>query len=131
MGTDRGRSYDAQAFDDVKQQKCLAHILRSIREVLKTKKGRARDFGERLKALLQDAMQLWRIHPARWRTSPPGPTCRTRSPITCARGLTDPDNQRLLNGSAGTMTGAISCASWRTRALSRRTTGPSGPCVRP
>ena len=59
MVTDRGRSYDAQAFDDVKQQKCLAHILRSISDVVATKKGRARDFGERLKALLQDAMQLW------------------------------------------------------------------------
>ena len=33
MVTDRGRSYDAQAFDEVSQQKCLAHILRSIRDV--------------------------------------------------------------------------------------------------
>lgn len=64
MVTDRGRSDDAQAFDDVKQQKCLAHILRSISEVLKTKKGRARDVGERLTGLLQDTMQLWRgSHP--------------------------------------------------------------------
>ena len=49
MATDRGRSYDAQGFEEVKQQKCLAHILRSVRDVLRTKKGRARDFGERLK----------------------------------------------------------------------------------
>jgi transposase len=28
MVTDRGRSYDAQAFDHVAQQKCLSHILR-------------------------------------------------------------------------------------------------------
>ena len=33
-------------------QQCLAHILRSIDAVLVTKKDRARDFGERLKALL-------------------------------------------------------------------------------
>jgi hypothetical protein len=30
MVTDRGRSYDAQAFDPVEQPKCLAHILRSF-----------------------------------------------------------------------------------------------------
>jgi hypothetical protein len=57
--TDRGRSYDAQAFDGVPQQKCLAHILRSISEVLEMKTGRARDFGAQLKALLQDALALW------------------------------------------------------------------------
>ena len=33
MVTDRGRSYDAQALSGVKQQKCLAHVLRSISEV--------------------------------------------------------------------------------------------------
>jgi hypothetical protein len=62
MATDRGRSDDAQSFDDVKQQKCAAHILRSIQEVVQTKTGRARDFGERLKTLLQDAMQLGRAY---------------------------------------------------------------------
>ncbi|MGH8059283.1 MAG: IS66 family transposase [Candidatus Entotheonellia bacterium] len=59
MVTDRGRSYDAQAFDNVRQHKCLAHIQRSLREVLETKTGRARAFGEGLKVLLQDALQLW------------------------------------------------------------------------
>ena len=34
MVTDRGRSYDAQALSGVKQQKCLAHVLRSISEVV-------------------------------------------------------------------------------------------------
>ena len=60
MVTDRGRSSDAQAFDAVAQQKCLAQILRSISAVLQTKKGRARDCGERLKGLLQNAMPLGR-----------------------------------------------------------------------
>ena len=36
MVTDRGRSYDAQALSGVKQQKCLAHMLRSISEVVQT-----------------------------------------------------------------------------------------------
>jgi hypothetical protein len=43
MVTDRGWSYDAQAFDEVPQHKYLAHILRSIHDVVATKKGRARD----------------------------------------------------------------------------------------
>ena len=42
MVTDRGRSYDAQALAGVKQQKCLAHVLRSISEVVQTKRGRGR-----------------------------------------------------------------------------------------
>ena len=37
MVTDRGRSYDAQALSSVRQQKCLAHVLRSISEVVETK----------------------------------------------------------------------------------------------
>jgi transposase len=100
MVTDRGRSYDAQAFDAVKQQKCLAHILRSIRTVLQTKKGRARAFGERLKELLQEALQLWRGYHA-------GEVADFAAQAQCLRDaithhlrnrcLTDPDNQRLLN----------------------------------
>lgn len=62
MSTDRGRSYDAQAFDEVRQQKCLAHIQRSIRDVLATQVGRARDFGEGLKALFQEALALWHTY---------------------------------------------------------------------
>ena len=59
MVTDRGRSYDAQALSGVKQQKCLAHVLRSISEVVKTRTGRGRSFGKRLKGLLREAMELW------------------------------------------------------------------------
>ena len=32
----------------MKQQKCLAHVLRSISEVVQTKRGRGRSFGKRL-----------------------------------------------------------------------------------
>ena len=66
MVTDRGRSYDAQALSGVKQQKCLAHVLRSISEVVQTKRGRGRTpdrsrghgFGKRLSGLLREAMEL-------------------------------------------------------------------------
>ena len=58
MVTDRGRSYDAQALSEVRQQKCLAHVLRSISEVVQTKTGRGRSFGKRLSGLLREAMEL-------------------------------------------------------------------------
>src|SRR3954453_6300421 len=46
--TDRGKSYDAKELEEVQQQKCIPHALRSINEVLQTKQGRARQFGSRL-----------------------------------------------------------------------------------
>ena len=55
MVTDRGRSYDGQALSGVKQQKCLAHVLRSISEVVQTKTGRGRSFGKGLCRLLREA----------------------------------------------------------------------------
>jgi hypothetical protein len=58
MVTDRGRSYDSQTLADVRQQKCLAHVLRSINEVVETKNGRGRTFGNHLKGLLREAMEL-------------------------------------------------------------------------
>lgn len=62
MVTDRGRSYDAEEFNAVKQQKCLGHVQRSISEVLKTKTGKARWFGGALKAMLKRATELWSEH---------------------------------------------------------------------
>ena len=62
MVTDRGRSYDAQALSGVKQQKCLAHVLRSISDVVETKTGRGRSFGKGLSALLREAIELWRSY---------------------------------------------------------------------
>lgn len=100
METDRGRSYDAQAFDGVAQQKCLAHIQRSISAVLELKKGRARDFGERLKALLTEAMRVWHAYHAGEVEEFTTTAQHLREEITHhlrARSLKDPDNQRLLN----------------------------------
>src|SRR5918912_3531733 len=54
--TDRGKSYDAKELEQVKQQKCIPHALRSISEVLETKQGRARHFGTRLKRLLKEGL---------------------------------------------------------------------------
>lgn len=100
MVTDRGRSYDAQAFDGVDQQKCLAHILRSIKTVLERKTGRARGVGEQLKALLQEALVLWHDYRDGHVTEFKVDAEALQADLTYQlrhRRLRDPDNQRLLN----------------------------------
>ena len=59
MGTDRGRSYEDQSFNRVKQRKCLAHLQRTLSEVLDRKKGRARELAEGTRELLRLAVGLW------------------------------------------------------------------------
>jgi transposase len=102
MVTDRGTSYDAQELSGVKQQKCLAHVLRSINAVLANQTGKACWFGHHLKQLLQAALELWQAFQAG--------TVRTaeyhrrgqelKQALTehlTPRKLSDADNQRLLN----------------------------------
>jgi transposase len=98
--TDRGRRDDAQAFDHVAQHKCLAHILRSISDVVERKTGRARDFGAPLKACLQEALALWHR-----RREDPMADFKVEADALQAeltyqlrdRRLKDRDHQRLLN----------------------------------
>jgi hypothetical protein len=59
MVTDRGRSYEARSLNWVKQQKCLAHLQKTLSTLLEKKKGRAREFGEKLKMLFRMALDLW------------------------------------------------------------------------
>jgi transposase len=59
MGTDRGRSYEDKSFRRVKQRKCLAHLQRTLGEVLDRKKGRARELAEGTRELLRLAVGLW------------------------------------------------------------------------
>jgi transposase len=58
MVCDRGKSYDAEELQSVSQQKCLAHLLRNAAEVTQGKTGRARQFSQRLKDLLRQALAL-------------------------------------------------------------------------
>jgi hypothetical protein len=100
MVTDRGRSYDAHTFDDVRQQQCLAHIQRSLSDVLETKTGRARAFGEGLTALLQDALQLWHAYHEGTGADFATEAKALQEELTSQlrdRPLKDPDTQRLLN----------------------------------
>jgi transposase len=68
LSTDRGRSYDARALAGVKQQKCLAHVQRSLSEALDQPAGgerlvgRGRHFCLHLKKLLRDATALWEAY---------------------------------------------------------------------
>jgi hypothetical protein len=104
--TDRGKSYDAKELEGVKQQKCIPHALRSIDQVLEIKRGRARHFGARLKALLKEGLQLWHdYHDRHGRLS--GFDVRVRQHRAAVtrplkpRRLRDADNQRLLDQFGG------------------------------
>jgi hypothetical protein len=100
MVTDRGRAYDAKEFEATKQQKCIFHVGRSIEEVLETKVGAARDFGERLLALLDEALEHWhRWHDGKRRGWKRKAECIQRriSQHLAPRKFRDPDNQRLLD----------------------------------
>jgi transposase len=100
MVTDRGRSYDARAFDRVEQQKCLAHILRSLSDVVERKTGRARECGTRLKTVLQDALALWHEYRDGQVTDFKLEAEALQAELTYQlrdRRLKDRDNQRLLN----------------------------------
>jgi transposase len=99
MGTDRGRSYEDKSFRRVKQRKCLAHLQRTLGEVLDRKKGRARELAEGTRGLLRLAMGLWeqyhdghREEFARWM-----PEVRFALNYHLRdRPLKDQDNQKLL-----------------------------------
>lgn len=100
--TDRGRSYDAKELLEIEQQKCLGHIQRSIKEVLKNQSGQALRFGLELKGLLKEAISLYHdfhdpnkklpYYEKSVRELDLRITYHLRNRI-----LKDPDNQRLLN----------------------------------
>jgi len=99
--SDRGKSYDAEALASLLKQKCLAHLLRNISEAVKSKQGRARQFGARLKVLLREGLALWHARRdltpedfhAGHRELDEKLTHQLRNRV-----LRDDDNQRLLNG---------------------------------
>jgi len=104
--TDRGKSYDAKELAGVKQQKCIAHALRSINQVLEIKRGRARHFGTRLKGLLKEGLQLWHeYHDHHGQLA--GFAVRVRQHKAAMtrhlkpRRLRDAENQRLLDQFGG------------------------------
>jgi transposase len=98
--TDRGRSYDAIELAGVRQQKCLAHIQRSLSEVVARQQGKARAFGSRLKGLFRQALELWHAYHDGKRAGFAAQAQQLQAALTYQlrdRPLKDPDNQRLLN----------------------------------
>ena len=101
MVSDRGKSYDAEEFAGVAQQKCLGHLVRNVTDVVEGKRGRAREFGVRLKVLLREGLALWHARGglgadefrARAHKLDEQLTHHLRNRI-----LRDDDNQRLLDG---------------------------------
>lgn len=96
--TDRGKSYDAKVFEEIKQQKCLGHILRNISLTLESKTGPARSFGLKLKDLLRQGIQLWKGGPTDGREQA---VQNLETELTWHlrdRYFKDDDNQRLLDG---------------------------------
>ena len=96
--TDRGVSYDAKAFNDMRQQKCIGHLLKNISMVLETKSGPSRGFGSELKVLFQEALELANSPPSQgWMAKVEDLELRLAWHLR-NRMLKDDDNQRLLTG---------------------------------
>ena len=99
MVTDRGRSYEAHSFRRVKQQKCLAHLQKTLSTLLEQKKSRAREFGENLKMLFGMALALWEEYHAGAVVDFAARAAELRLVISYQlreRALRDPDNRHLL-----------------------------------
>ena len=100
MVADRGRSYDSRTLSGVRQQKCMAHILRSISEALEIKVGRGRSFGKRLAELLREAIELRESERRGEASNFIAESERLKREVSNhlrERPIPDPDNQRLLN----------------------------------
>lgn len=98
--TDRFRSYDAKELQGVRQQKCLAHILRNLSDHLETKQGRSRCFAEELQQIFGSSLELWHAwhegHRRGYHASADQLQERLRHHLRNRR-LRDPENDRLLN----------------------------------
>ena len=101
MGTDRGKSYDAEELLGVAQQKCIPHIQRNLNDVLETKSGPAAGFGRKLKDLLWQGVELWKAYHKGETANYDEQVKQLDAQLTHHlrnRIFKDNDNQRLLNG---------------------------------
>lgn len=101
--TDRGKSYDARNLSNLKQQKCLSHLDRTLAAVLEQAQApRARHLVLQLKDLFQRGWQLYRaFHDPQQKTPAYDRQARAlQEELTWwlrERPLTDAHNQRLVN----------------------------------
>jgi transposase len=100
MITDRGKSYDARELREVKQQKCLAHLQRSLSQAMERQRESEQGFGRQLKELLSEAVALWHAYHEGERADLEAKREALKAAITehlADRTLADAENQRLLN----------------------------------
>jgi transposase len=100
MVTDRGKSYDAQELRGVKQQKCLAHIQRSLSQAMERQRESEQWFPRQLKEWLSEAVSLWHAFREGEQTGDEERGEALKAAITQHpedRTLSDAENQRLLN----------------------------------
>lgn len=101
LSTDRGVEYRSKKLEKVKFQKCNGHIKKNVKEALENKTNAARDFGEDLWALLDEARALHHDWHAGHREGYLKKVARLEARVTDHlrdRKLRDLDNQRLLDG---------------------------------
>jgi transposase len=101
LNVDRGVEYRANVLKGTKFQRCMGHLTHNVKKVLAIKVGAARDFGEKMLALKDEALQLHADWHAGRRDGYNEKVGRIEARFTDHlrdRRLTDPDNQRLLNG---------------------------------
>jgi transposase len=96
---DGAKAFGANELSGVKQQKCIFHGLKLIREALEKQDDETRNFGETLKGLLQEGLSLWHgYHDGnKWRYGAKVADLDERlTEHLREQTLNDDDNQRLL-----------------------------------
>ena len=82
----------------------MAHVIRSVSEVVQTKVGRGRSFGKRLTELLRESIELRELELRGEAVDFVGESERLKREVSHHlrdRQMPDPDNQRLLNELGG------------------------------
>lgn len=101
LGNDRGRSYDAEKMDRVKQQKCFSHLIRNTQEVEPRQRGRALQFPRQLRELLREGLALAHRRPElgdQQFQQKVADLDQALDDLLLDRTLRNRDNQRLLDG---------------------------------
>ena len=98
---DRGKSYDAEELDGVKQQKCFSHLIRNTQEVEPRQRGRSLQFPRQLRELLRRGLLLARRRPQleeQQFQQQVAELDQALDDLLLDRTLRNRDNQRLLDG---------------------------------
>jgi transposase len=96
---DGGKAFEANTLSGVKQQKCIFHGLKLIREAQEKQEGEQREFGDVLKGMLQEGVALWHGYHDGKKRGYRGKVAELDERITehlRERTLSNENNQRLL-----------------------------------